>query len=447
MASLKGLLQPALTGLLTSDALLQTRRQGLETWRRLARYPHRIGVWLRADDPYSYLLAQALLQFRQDFPAIVWELHMLRGVDEQTTTEPERLARYAFLDSQRLASWLDLKAPSVEQLNTAQLKLTEAALVAASSQHDTDVLKLAHKLLKALWQGDTEKTQELTQSIKLPTPQDLSKQLSNNREQQRRQGHYASAMLHYAGEWYWGVDRLGHLAERLSDLKLGTPTQRWHSDLDTHFLNNEPTQLASIRASEGRLDFYFSFRSPYSYLALEGARDLAEHYGLRLVMRPVLPMVMRGLPVPDSKKRYILEDAAREARRQRIPFGRICDPLGAGVERCLAVWLKAESSHQRGFDFIQAAARRIWSEGADMSQDTPLLAAAKEAGLKPVDVKIALADNSWRERAERHRKALYEMQLWGVPSFVLRVNDQRCATWGQDRLWVIEDALHQLVTK
>jgi len=53
-------------------------------------------VWLRADDPYSYLLAQALLQFRQDFPAIVWELHMLRGVDEQTTTEPERLARYAF---------------------------------------------------------------------------------------------------------------------------------------------------------------------------------------------------------------------------------------------------------------------------------------------------------------------------------------------------------------
>ncbi|MDP1540885.1 MAG: DsbA family protein [Moraxellaceae bacterium] len=447
MASLKGLLQPALTGLLTSDALLQTRRQGLETWRRLARYPHRIGVWLRADDPYSFLLSQALLQFRQDFPDVVWELHILRGVDEQTTSEPERLARYAFLDSQRLASWLDLKAPSVEQLDATQLKLTEAALVATSNQSDHDALKLAHKLLKALWQGDTSKTQELIHLIELPAPQILSKQLTNNREQQRRQGHYASAMLHYAGEWYWGVDRLGHLAERLSDLELGTPTQRWHPDLDSHFLNNEPTQLASIRASEGRLDFYFSFRSPYSYLALQGARDLAEHYGLRLVMRPVLPMVMRGLPVPDSKKRYILEDASREARRQRIPFGRICDPLGAGVERCLAVWLKAESSHQRGFDFINAAARRIWSEGADMSQNAPLLAAAKEAGLKAIDVKIALADNSWRERVERHRKALYEMQLWGVPSFVLRVNEQRCATWGQDRLWVIEDALHQLVTK
>jgi len=447
MASLKGLLQPALTGLLTSDALLQTRRQGLEAWRRLARYPHRIGVWLRADDPYSYLLAQALLQFRQDFPDVIWELHILRGVDEQTTSEPERLAAYALLDAQRLASWLELTAPRVEQLDSAQLELTEAALVAVSNQSEGDALKLVHKLLKALWQGDTEKTQELTQPIKLLAPQDLNKQLANNREQQRSQGHYASAMLHYAGEWYWGVDRLGHLAERLSDLGLGTPTQRWHPDLDSHFLNNEPTQLASIRASEGRLDFYFSFRSPYSYLALQGAQDLAEHYGLRLVMRPVLPMVMRGLAVPASKKRYILEDASREARRQRIPFGRICDPLGAGVERCMAVWLRAENTNQRGFDFIQAAARRIWSEGADMSQDAPLLAAAKEAGLKPADVKAALTDNNWRERVERHRKALYEMQLWGVPSFVLRVNNQRCATWGQDRLWVIEDALHQLVTK
>ncbi len=166
------------------------------------------------------------------------------------------------MDSQRLASWLDLKAPSVEQLDAAQLKLTEAALVATSSQHDTDVLKQAHKLLKALWQGDTEKTQELTQSIKLPTPQDLSKQLSNNREQQRRQGHYASAMLHYAGEWYWGVDRLGHLAERLSDLKLGTPTQRWHSDLDTHFLNNESNTISQYSCQRRSTGFLFLISQP-----------------------------------------------------------------------------------------------------------------------------------------------------------------------------------------
>ncbi len=447
MSLLKGLIQPALTGLLTSDTLLKTRRQGLEAWRRLARYPHRIGVWIRADDPYSYLLLQTLQLFRKDFPDVIWEIHVLRGVDEQTTPEPKQLAQYAWLDCQRLANWLDLQAPTVERIEESQLRRAEAALVAISNDPENDALKRAYRLLKALWHHNETEVDTLCQSLTLPSAHALSQQLINNREQQRRQGHYASAMLHYAGEWYWGVDRLGHLAERLNELGVGAATRRWHPDLDSHYLNNEPNQLASIRASEGRLDFYFSFRSPYSYLALESARDLAEHYGLRLVMRPVLPMVMRGLAVPASKKRYILEDASREARRQRIPFGRICDPLGIGVERCLAVWLKAEESKHRGFDFIAAAARRIWSEGSDMSQDAPLLAAAKEAGLKPADVKAALADTSWRERVERHRKALYEVGLWGVPTFVLRVNGQRCATWGQDRLWVIEDALHHFATK
>ena len=34
---------------------------------------------------------------------------------------------------------------------------------------------------------------------------------------------------------------------------------------------------------------FFSFRSPYSYIALPRAYALADHYGLTLRLRPVLP--------------------------------------------------------------------------------------------------------------------------------------------------------------
>ena len=33
-------------------------------------------------------------------------------------------------------------------------------------------------------------------------------------------GHYLGAMFYYAGEWYWGLDRLPYMLERLDKLKL-----------------------------------------------------------------------------------------------------------------------------------------------------------------------------------------------------------------------------------
>ena len=64
-------------------------------------------------------------------------------------------------------------------------------------------------------------------------------------------------------------------------------------------------------------------------------------------------MVMRSLPVPPSKRRYITLDAAREARRLGIPFGRIADPVGRPVERgySLLPWARTQG---RGIDYVIA---------------------------------------------------------------------------------------------
>ena len=46
-------------------------------------------------------------------------------------------------------------------------------------------------------------------------------------------------------------------------------------------------------------------------------------------------MVMRNLPVPMRKGRYILRDTKREADRIGVAFGKIADPVGKPVQRCL----------------------------------------------------------------------------------------------------------------
>jgi 2-hydroxychromene-2-carboxylate isomerase len=57
------------------------------------------------------------------------------------------------------------------------------------------------------------------------------------------------------------------------------------------------------------------------------------------------------------------------------------------------------------------------------------------AGLSASQVEAALADSSWRSVAEANRAELFDLGLWGVPSF--RVQGRE-AHWGQDRLWAVE---------
>jgi len=54
----------------------------------------------------------------------------------------------------------------------------------------------------------------------------------------------------------------------------------------------------------------------------------------------------------------------------------------------------------------------------------------------------ALSDASWRDWVADNRERLNDAQLWGVPC--LRYAKIVC--WGQDRLWVIEDALAAAAT-
>jgi 2-hydroxychromene-2-carboxylate isomerase len=246
-----------------------------------------------------------------------------------------------------------------------------------------------------------------------------------------RLGLYLGAMFFYAGEWYWGIDRLYHLEQRLQALgaqKAGAPEVLFPPAVDW----STPVTVAQPQA----IDFFVSLRSPYSAIAAPRVFALGRLAGVPVRLRYVLPMVMRGLPVPRAKRSYISLDAAREAHTRGIPFGRLNDPVGRPTERGLALMPLAEREG-RGEAYLLSFMAGVWSQGVDAGSDRGLRRIAERAGLSWDPCRAALRDDGWRAVAERNSEALFALGLWGVPSF--QVGD--VAVWGQDRLWAVQDAL------
>jgi 2-hydroxychromene-2-carboxylate isomerase len=253
-------------------------------------------------------------------------------------------------------------------------------------------------------------------------------------------GHYLGATFFYGGEWYWGIDRLHYLEQRLRDEGLcREPATALLVPVRDIALNGAPA-VHTASKPKAQLHYFCSFRSPYTYIALPRVRQLAEHYGAQLQIRFVLPMVMRGLAVPREKSMYIVADVAREAQRVGMSYGFLVDPVGKPVERGYAVLHQAMKTGA-GLPLAQSFLQGVWADGIDAGTDSGLYAISTRAGLDKAFVDKALTDDSWRAVAASNRLELLDMDLWGVPSF--RVNDLP-GYWGQDRLWMVEQDLMAL---
>jgi 2-hydroxychromene-2-carboxylate isomerase len=190
------------------------------------------------------------------------------------------------------------------------------------------------------------------------------------------------------------------------------------------------------------IDYFFSFRSPYSYLSAPRAFALADFFDVEVRFRGVIPMAMRGQSVPRAKQLHTLRDVKREATRLGMPFGRIHDPIGEGAMRCLLVCEHAIDAG-RVRDFVLTVSRAIWAEAVDVSRDEGLRAVCERAGLDWPDCQAALRDPALRERVEANTEELLALGHWGVPVFALDGE----LFWGQDRIELVEDALRARVAQ
>ena len=380
--SLRTWLTPKVMQYLLSPARLESKRRRFEARRAARKEAQVVHFFHQEDDPYSQLLAAVLPQFQARYHIQI-EIHCVSAPSDAAAPERALLEAYSRRDAALLA-----QNYGIDVSNNAPL--------IASNPHETRV------------QAD---------------------------QLRKRLGHYLGATLWFGGEWYWGIDRLHHLERRLQNLGLQT-AQFTQEAAPLLFPPGEDLQDAVALTNPPAIDFFFSFRSPYSAIVAPRVFELARRTGAQMNLRYVLPMVMRGLPVPREKRMYIVFDTAREARMRGIAFGRLNDPVGKPTERGLSL-IPLAIAQGKGEAYVLSFMQGVWAEGLDAGSDKDLRKIVERSGLLWSQAQTALTSKDWRSEAEANRSAMFALGLWGVPSF--HVGDT--AVWGQDRLWAVQETL------
>ncbi len=426
--SVHSFLQSNVAAWLTSETRLGMQYSRTELARRLKRNDHEILYFHRADDPYCQLMVQVLPDLASRFDVKIKPL-VVEQLPANMYPDPARFEAYSILDATRLARLYGLGFPS-SAVVPDRLGVGMANRYLASLQDDPRFFAVAEEVGAALWREDIADVKRLCVIADIHEDR-----LHSNERLLKTLGHYASGTIYYGGEFYPGLDRLDHLEKRLNRLGVG--------DGEVHF---ELTRLWRYKLERmeksvsGRtVELFFSVRSPYSYIALQLAFEFAAISGIRLKLKPVLPMVMRGMAVPPSKRRYILSDAAREARIENVPFGRIVDPLGEPTQKAMSLGLMLQ---EEGMDlaFFKAFTKGVWAEGIDGGSEKGLARILENAGISAAKATAGLSTDAWQEKAERNRQEMLMAGSWGVPTF--RVGTE--TLWGQDRLWAIVETLKQM---
>lgn len=410
------------------------RRAVTSVKRAIQQQPAReLAIYLDVADPWSYLAAQATARLVEAYP-VELAVHIVTPPASDVDPQPAQRANHAVRDAEELARYFDLEFPAKKTADPGLVRDLQTALVRERPGRDQLATFLA--LTGAMWAGDKKQVAALLGQYGTEAHMSVPPILNESYARLRKAGHYQPAMLHYDGEWYWGVDRMAYLEEALAHA-----TDRPIA----HVVHPRPEaargKLALVEKERPiTCELWFSFRSPYSYLALEQIEAILAPTRTPLVLRPMLPMVARGAQLPNVKRMYIVRDAKREADRLGIPFGELCDPLGPAVDHCLAIakWANARGP-EAALAWARSAMRGIWAEARDPAEYVDLRFLVERAQLPWEEAKAALADPDVVKWATANATDLSVIGLWGVPSY--RAGD--FVAWGNDRLPLLADRLRR----
>lgn len=204
-------------------------------------------------------------------------------------------------------------------------------------------------------------------------------------------------------------------------------------------------------------ELYFSFRSPYSYLAVGRYRAMTETYDLDIALRPVWPLAIRQ---PDFFERnhpnwlgYTFRDMMRVAQFHDIPFGPPRpDPIVqdtatrriAGDQpyiRRITRLGQAAARRGKGLAFAHEAGRLIWGGAVGWNEGDHLAGAATRAGLDLAELDTEAERDAQALDAEiaANQVALEAAGHWGVPTLVFEGEP----FFGQDRIDMVRWRMEQ----
>ena len=204
-------------------------------------------------------------------------------------------------------------------------------------------------------------------------------------------------------------------------------------------------------------ELYFSFRSPYSYLAVGRYRAMTERYDLDIALRPVWPLAIRE---PDFFERnhsnwlgYTMRDMLRVAQFHDIPFGAPRpDPI---VQDVATRRIAADQPHIRrvtrmgqaaarrgsGLPFAHEAGQLIWGGQENWHEGDHLGGALARVGLDPAEIEreVAAQPDALDAEIAANQDALEAAGHWGVPTLVFDGEP----FFGQDRIEMVRWRMDQ----
>ena len=416
----------------SSFELFQKIRSETEFARQATNRPHEVLYFHKVDDPYSHLTIQCLEQLKSSYE-ITLKFILVGEENLDAVHEPSLYNIYCLQDVKRIAPFYNIDFQADEYPAKELVDKANSILTAIQQE---DLIEISTKISSALWQGDAAALDALSSSY-FATKAEVKEHLIQGNKIRDEKGYYFGSAFYYEKELYWGIDRLPHLEERLADLDAKKP----HENQNICSLElNAPKDLKSDQKLN--LYYYPSLNSPYTFVSTKRVRQIREDYPVNLITKPVLPMLMRMMTIPNYKAKYIISDAAREGRKHGHEMKSVYSPIGKPARKSYSLFPVIDEAG-KGFEYIEALLQASFQDGINIGDEVFLENLVTDLELDWSIIKKDLNTRRWKKILNDNVEDMYAGNCWGVPSF--KITDQDGGNpfyvWGQDRIWLLKEEI------
>lgn len=190
-----------------------------------------------------------------------------------------------------------------------------------------------------------------------------------------------------------------------------------------------------------RLEFFFDFGSPTTYLAHTQMPAIAKRTGAEVVYRP---MLLGGVfkatgnqspAVIAAKSKWMDGDLKAFARRYGVPYAR--NPWFPVNTMMLMRGAIAMQKEGRLAPYADAVFRAMWVEPQNLNDPQVVGAVLAKAGFEPKQMLAAVEAQDVKDELRKNTEEAVSRGVFGAPTFF--VGDRMF--FGQDRLDFVEAAL------
>jgi 2-hydroxychromene-2-carboxylate isomerase len=193
-----------------------------------------------------------------------------------------------------------------------------------------------------------------------------------------------------------------------------------------------------------KIDFFFDFLSPYSYLAWTKVRSLEMFKTIEINYIPVaIPAIIsayetKGPGQIKAKRNFLTRDLLRYTTLQKIPFR---FPKNLPFNSLYALRLSlVEVSKENQFQLIDLFFRAAWENGLDLGESEVIEKILIEHGLDALNLMEQISSKEVKNKLRKNIDYALENEVFGVPSFLVTStsSDHKELFWGNDSIQYLE---------